>query len=134
MRRIQPLLAATLFFSGVVASACGISQTQDVLNDPHRNFERATYVVLATVVSATRIDRQSARLELQIQRSLKGPPDPTITLLNFLGSDCSQWLDVGQTYLIFARPASERVNDQYMMIGLKGEDVQRVLQQLSTSN
>lgn len=133
MRCLQQWLVATLFFCSAAASACAVSQTQDVLNDPQRHYERATYVVLAKVVSATKIDQHVARLELDIQRSLKGSPGPTMTLLNFLGSDCSQWLEAGQQYLIFARPESYRDNKQYMLIGLTGEEGQRVLQQLTAS-
>ncbi len=130
--RTAKLLATALLFSNVSAAACGISQTKDVLKDPHQYYERATYVLLATVSSVQKIDQSVARLELEIQRSLKGPDARTMTLMNFIGSDCSQWLDVGRQYLIFARPESYRDNDQYMLIGLQGEDGQRVMQQLSS--
>lgn len=130
--RILPLIAASSLFISGAAAACPISQTKNVVNDPHTQFELAAYVVLATVVTAMKTeDGLAERVELDIHRVLKGLPDGVSKVTNYLGSDCSQWLDVGQQYLIFARRLNDQVNDQHILIGLTGEDAQAVLRDLS---
>jgi len=124
---------AICFVVSTAAWPCVISQTESVMTDPKAHFERAQFVVLGTVVSSHKVGPFVDRVALDVQRAFKlDSAETKMEFLNFMGSDCSQALESGRQYLIFARPQGEAHEDQYMVIGLAGKDAKQVIETMDT--
>lgn len=116
----------------IPAWPCGISQTAAAAADPLGYLERSELVLSATVVRSEKAGQYAERVELHVQRAFKGASGQSrMVLVNFLGETCSQPLETGKRYLLFARPFSESdYPGQYQIIGLSGEEAIKALAQL----
>ena len=129
MSRLNLLIALGAFLFCDVAAPCAISQTRYTRENPLEQFAQSAFVIHATVNTIEpAADGQYEDLHLAVHAVLKGMENTELTKVrNFLGSDCSQHLEPGREYVIFAFPAGDSFPDRFRLVGMSGSDISSLL-------